>query len=236
MKSIFSFLLIIILFYGCEEMGDLLKSNSGEGPKLDPDGIQVNRTSVLPFDTVRASIYVENPEEGPHSYSWSSENGGTYLPPADRDTVYWIAPYPGGTHCYLSVKVKNEVDEVSAPARQIWVQNTLNPVMKIDKPSPLQYFILGEPVNVEATIQHVDGLKWIKMYIIHNDSELLIDSIGFKTKTSYYIYKRAFTATANMVGKTQIKINAMANNAASPEGSDMVMINVEGIIPGEAQQ
>ena len=214
-----------ILMIACEQVGDLI--NPKKLPELDEQGILLSQDQVMPLDTVQASIKATNPLEGPLQYVWQSD-GGTYLPPSDKDTVLWIAPLSGGVY-HLWVTVSNTDGESTSPKKQINVISTSNPVVNIVQPTDGSYFVLNQVCNVKVDAAHENGIALVRLFV--NDQ-----LIGQKDTAHNGFYEFSFTIDESMVGKTGLRAEAVARNQLQSQGSDLIYIYVGGILPGGNDQ
>lgn len=220
------FIIILVIFAGimllaaCKEVDNLIDPD--KAPELDPQGIVVSADRVAPYDTVTAKIKATNPVEGPLSYEWTTGiNGGTFIQPADKDSVRWIAPLNGGVY-EIKVKVSNSKRSVRT-SRQIEVISASKPLVDITTPADNAYFVLFQDVFVQARAEHENGILRVKLFV--NDS-----LISEMTPKPAHLYELKFKSSADMVGKAIVKVEAEAFNHV--KNTDQISINVQGIIPG----
>ena len=223
------FILLLIwgmfLWNGCEQVGELI--NPKRLPELDERGIVLSQDQVMPRDTIRASIKATNPLEGPLQYDWHAD-GGSFLPPFDNDTVFWVAPLSGGLY-HLWVIVKNEDGESASPRRQINVISTSEPVVNILEPQDGAYFVTGQSCAVTIQAEHENGVSIVRLWI--NDHLM-----GESDNAQNGLYLFNITLDETMVGKTALKAEATANNQLQSKGQDVIYIYVGGILAGENEQ
>lgn len=213
-------LIVIIVFSGCKGIDSIF--NPYKAPELDEKGVVLSADSVHPMDTVTASIKAVNPEDGPLYYEWSAAGNGRFIEPADKDTVYWIAPLNGGTYT-IKVIVSNEKKHSEA-YKDIAVIVVTEPLVDILKPNKDTYFIQYELVEVEAYASHNNEVTTVRLFVNdikkyevdHNDTD---------------IYQFEFETDSTMVGTTTIKVEA--DNTLGKTGADSITINVEEFIPGK---
>ncbi len=223
MKKWNAVLIIVIGFFilSCEQVENLI--NPRQLPELDERGVVVSRDQVMPGDTVMATITATNPLEGPLQYQWFAD-GGSFLPPSDKDTVYWVAPFSGGLY-HLWVAVSNSDGETVAPKRQVNVISTSEPVVNIIKPEAGAYYLSGQVCQVEVIAEHENGVSLVRLLV---NGELL----GETDQSQNKVFKFSFNVTEQMVGKTEIRVEAIARNQLQSKGQDLVYIYVGGILPG----
>lgn len=222
MKQYFNIflLIVIIVFSGCKGIDSIF--NPYKAPELDEQGVVLSADSVYPMDTVTASIKAVNPEDGPLYYEWSAAGNGRFIEPADKDTVYWIAPLDGDTY-RIKVEVSNEKKSVEAH-KDIVVNELTKPLVNILKPEEGTYFVQQESVEVEAYAYHNNGLTIVRLFV----NDLKKDSVNCHIAD---IYKFKFKTDSTMVGTTNIKIEAESTSGIT--NADYVTINVEEFIPGK---
>jgi len=212
---------LIFILVSCDGVSDLL--NLDKAPVLDENGIIVSSDRVSPGDTIMASISATNPEDGPLYYRWT-KTGGNFVPPADKDTVYWVAPLAGGTY-FIYVTVSNDKKSTSTH-KEVVVISSSKPLVRMLRPEENARFVLSETVEVEASAQHENGIARVRLFV--GDS-LLSESDGKKTGNYNFMFK----PTPVMVGTTTLIVEAEAANQFSSIGRDSVNVIIKGIIIGK---
>lgn len=220
------FLSLIWTLAGCEGVEELINAN--RPPELDERGIIVSADRVAPFDTVTASISATNPVEGPLFYEWSA-TGGRFIQPADSSLVFWIAPLQGGLY-QLTVKVSNNRKSVDA-SKAIEVVSSAKPLVDIREPSEDAYFVVSQPIPVEAHAQHENGLSRVRLLVSKDGQDSLIQQLDGNA-AGIYRFDRLRACRA-WVGKATLIVEAQAANQLQTIGNDSVIINIEGIIEGK---
>jgi len=213
-------ILLVLQLSGCEGVQDLI---TDQRPQLG--SLLVSSDRVMPLDTVVASITATNPIDGTLEYEWSAEpDRGYFLEPADKDSVFWVAPIQGGLYT-LRVTVSNTKRSASQ-AKEVNVLNSTSPVVDVLKPQADAYFVLGQNITIEARANHANGISWVRAFV--NDS-----LVGQSDQNASGVYSFNCIAAANKVGNPFITVKAEAANALAPVGSDSVQIKIGGIIPGK---
>jgi len=219
----FRWLLLGLLFMllGCDSVGHFLGLK--KDPELGDEGIVVSADRVAPRDTVTACITATNPIDGPMYFKWTA-SGGSYIPPADGDTVRWIAPLSGGTY-RLSVQVSNN-DGSSDAHKDIVVISATVPLVRIDQPKENSYFVAGDTIYVTYTAEHENGVAIVRLYV---NNVLISERDGHAANT----YRFTFTADTAMVGDAVITVEAQAANQFATIGRDSVLVHIKGYIEGK---
>ncbi|NOX89255.1 MAG: hypothetical protein GXO77_09515 [Calditrichaeota bacterium] len=218
-------LFVLLLLTACNGVEDLL--NPKHPPELDERGVVVSQDQVMPRDTIMASIQATNPIEGPMQFEWHSD-GGSFIPPADNDTVFWIAPLKGGLY-HIWVIVSNDDGKKESPKKQINVISSSEPVVNILKPADGSYFVVTQQIEVQVSAEHENGVALVRLYVN--------DKLQAETDQQQNgVYRFNLTVNEDMVGKTVLKAEAVARNQLSGTGTDQITIFVGGIIPGGNEQ
>ncbi|HHJ53229.1 MAG TPA: hypothetical protein ENJ89_08560 [Caldithrix abyssi] len=212
---------LFFLFWSCDSVSDLL--NLDKTPVLDEQGIVVSADRVNPGDTVRASISATNPVDGPLYYQWTA-TGGDFMPPADKDTVYWIAPVKGGTYT-IYVKVSNTEKSITTH-KEIAVISSSKPLVRILKPEEGARFVLTESVPVEASATHENGIARVRLFA----GDSLISETGGKSSGNYQF---TFLPVPSMVGTLTLIVEAEAANQFAAIGRDSVNVVIKGMVVGK---
>jgi len=215
------FLSSLLLLISCDSVGHFLGLK--KDPELGGEGIVVSADRVAPRDTVTAYINATNPIDGPMYFEWTATGGG-YIPPADGDTVQWIAPLIGGTY-RLQVKVRNN-DGSAEAYKDIVVISADEPLARIEQPRENSYFVSGETVYVTNTAEHENGIATVRMFV----NQKLVSEVDGHAAGAY---RFNFTADTSMVGDAVIKVEAQAANQFSTVGADSVTVHIKGYIEGE---
>lgn len=211
----------MVTIWSCNSVQDLFKDTY---PHLDEQGIMVSADRVAPRDTVIASISATNPlGDGPLTYEWSTTNG-TFMAPADKDTVKWIAPSSGGLET-IRVRVSNSRHHSDAQ-KQIAVISSNKPLVDIIEPEANAYFVLQQNIAVQATAEHDNGIAVVRLYV-NNHLQAETDARADNH------YRFTFKADSTMVGTSWIKVEAEASNQWSVKGSDSLAIQIGGIVIGK---
>ena len=216
-KGTFTFLLILAaMFLFCDAEKLFRKSPVIEEMTIQPE--QVN-----PFDTVYAEVKATNPEEGILSYEWSvSPDQGILLDAIDNPAVRWVAPTAGGDYTF-KVKVSNSYKSTERDESVKVIEAGL-PIVRILSPDDGDYFIQLNEITIQAEAFHNNGINKVSLYV--ND-QLLTEKSG----TSSNEYNFQFTPDTTYLGKTEIKISALANFSLT-QGADSISVYIEGILPG----
>jgi hypothetical protein len=217
-KAIITFLLTLAaIFLFCDAEKLFRKSPVIEEITIQPK--QVN-----PFDTVYAEVAATNPEEGALSYHWSvSPNRGVFLDALDKSSVRWIAPTIGGDYTF-KVNVSNSYKSAERTGT-VKVIEAGSPLVRILSPEDGDYFIQLNEITIQSEAFHNNGINKVLLYI---DDSLITEKSG--TSTNQYNFQ--FTPDTTYLGKTEIKITAIANYSLT-EGADSISVYIEGILPGK---
>jgi hypothetical protein len=193
-----------------------------ESPVIEE--MTIHPKQVNPFDTVYAEVSATNPEEGILSYEWSvSPDRGVFLDAIDDPAVRWVAPTAGGDYTF-KVKVSNSYKSTERDESVKVIEAGL-PIVRILSPEEGDYLIQLNEINIRAEAFHNNGINKVSLYI---DDQL----IGEKSGTSGNQYNFQFTPDTTYLGKTEIKITALANFSLTV-GADSVSVFIEGILPGK---
>ncbi|KAA3617264.1 MAG: hypothetical protein D8M58_03240 [Calditrichaeota bacterium] len=199
---------------------DIVVVRSYEKPIIEK--VDVFPGTVNPGDTVTAIVVATNPEDGLLTYSWSSDpNRGQFIQPANKDTVYWIAPLIGDTYT-LKVTVRNEKSNTGQDV--VIVQSSVNPLVNITSPKTNEFFVQNTNIDVELTAYHDNSLAYVRLFV----NGIQKGEQNYDASNNYLF---SFTTDSSMVGPTTIEVVAAAFNKPDNTGSDLVVVNVEGILP-----
>jgi len=187
--------------------------------------INVYPATVNPFDTVYAEVAATNPEEGALSYHWSVSppDRGVFLDALDKSSVRWIAPTTGGDYTF-KVNVSNSYKSAERTGT-VKVIETGSPLVSILSPDDGDYFIQLNEIAIQSEAFHNNGINKVRLYV---DDSLIAEKSG--TSTNQYNFQ--FTPDTTYLGKTEIKITAIANYSLT-EGADSISVYIEGILPGK---
>lgn len=215
MKFVIILLLIASLWMACKELGDTIY----EPPlinslTLTPDG------TILPGDSVKAIVKASNPEKGSLTYQWEAPDGGTFLPPADLDSIIWIAPFQGGEYRIRAI-VSN--DKESRETNRIDVQSLDKPLVKILSPANQQSFIVGQEMTINAEAYHDNDLSRVVLLL----NNMPADTLGSYSSHNYLFH---FTADTSSVGPLEIKVLAEVLNQPTNTNFDYVTVYIQGVI------
>lgn len=217
MYKIYLILLIALLFISCD--ADKLFRKA---PVIEE--INVNPDRVNPFDTVYAEVKATNPEEGSLSYHWSvSPDRGLFLDPIDGIATRWIAPTNGGDYIF-QVEVSNSYKSAER-TKSVKVVETGVPFVQILIPENDDYFVQLSEIEIQAEAFHNNGIDKVQLYV---EDSLIIEKSGSSSNEYSFI----FTPDTTLLGKTEIKIEAIANFVPTV-GVDSIIVNIEGILPGK---
>jgi len=199
---------------------DIVTVRSYEKPIIEK--VDASPGTVNPGDTVTAVVVATNPEDGPLTYSWSSDpNRGQFIQPANNDTVFWIAPIIGDTYT-LKVIVRNE--KPNSGQDIVTVQSSLNPLVDISSPKEGTFFVQNETIEVTTSAYHDNKLSFVRLFA--NGKQ--VAEKGYSAQNDYNF---SFQTDSTMVGNLIIKVVAEAFNQPGNIGSDSVIVSVEGILP-----
>ena len=172
-------------------------------------------------DSAKFWIKASNPGEGGLSYDWD-KSAGVFLSAPDQDTIMWRAPFQGGTDT-IEVSVSNN-DKTVRRIKPFEVVSLDIPVVNIVYPRENAYLVQYEAIELEAEAFHDNGISHVEFFV--NDS-----SLGILDGNTSNLYIKSWLNQAP-AGSAEIKVTAVARSAAT-EGSDKVVVNIEGVIPGK---
>lgn len=218
--KIILFLIISIILFGCEAAEDLFKERKA------PDIISIESDkgwNVNPGDTVSITVDANNPEDGELTYKWTVSAGsivdGTY-----DSILIWKAPIVGGPYI-IEIEVSNEYKS-NTESVTVEVASNLNPYVKINSPTNGEYLVQHTTHKIQFDATHNNGIAQIYVYINDQKTDSLV---GSTTNTSYEI-DWIITQDA---GNSELKIEAISRLTAK-SGFDDVIVSIEGILPGKA--
>jgi hypothetical protein len=137
--------------------------------------------------------------------------------------VRWIAPTIGGDYTF-KVNVSNSYKSAERTGT-VKVIEAGSPLVRILSPEDGDYFIQLNEITIQSEAFHNNGINKVLLYI---DDSLITEKSG--TSTNQYNFQ--FTPDTTYLGKTEIKITAIANYSLT-EGADSISVYIEGILPGK---
>jgi hypothetical protein len=178
---------------------------------------------VNPGDTVTLTVEANNPEDGDLSYSWEGGSQGVYLSGRNGISVVWRAPFSGGTYS-IRVVVSNE-DKSSDQSVNIVVRSLSAPFVRIDDPKRNAYLVQYDQTEITALADHENGIFRVRL--------IINDTLEFPQNAQVQGDIYTFEWDTNIpFGPAELKIVAEANITGAV-GSDSVLVNIEGIVPGK---
>ena len=217
-KYIIIFISFFVLVISCD-VENLLKTS--DPPQVSDIFSNAPRFIVQPTQTAKFWVTASNPEEGVLTYVWSA-NGGEYIGSRQNDTLTWKAPVTGGLYT-ITVKVSNSEKDVTR-SREITVPSLNAPQVNIISPKSGEFFVQESNVLINATAISENGISRTDLFV--NDS--LVSSLSGSISNNYeFIW-----IVREDAGPAEIKVSAVAKQTGLT-GSDSVLVNVEGIIPGK---
>ena len=224
-------LIFSLLFIACDT--DLFKNGDDDGDNGDKEAPQVSNIYsssddliVNQGDTVLFWVNATNPEEGDLIYQWTA-NGGTLIPPVNKDSVHWRASNTGGIY-NIQVDVSNDY-ETSIKNIDITVLSSEIPYVKIISPVAQETIIQNYLIEFAVECSHENGINEVRFFV--NDSLYeSIDEVETTSDTKNYIYNWQVDAPA---GNAELKVEAESHNPSAPIGVDIVNVIVAGMIVGK---
>jgi len=217
-KYIIIFILFLVLLISCD-VENLLKTT--EPPQVSDIFSDVPDFRVYPTQTAQFWVNASNPEDGVLTYEWSA-NAGEYLGSRQNDTLIWKAPVTGGLYT-ITVKVSNSEKDVTR-SREITVPSLNAPQVNIISPKSGEFFVQERIVLINATAISEDEIYRTDFYLNDSLVSSLSGSISNNYEFSWIVREKA--------GPVELKVSAVAKQTGLT-GSDSVIVNVEGIIPGK---
>jgi hypothetical protein len=214
------FLIFLITLFACDAK---LFESEEELPAPEVSDILTNLSNPQIFagDSAKFWVNASNPGEGDLSYNWN-KSAGEFLSAPDQDTISWRAPFQGGTET-IEVSVANN-DKTVTESKQIQVVSLNIPVVNIVYPKEFAYLIQYETIELDAEAYHDNGISYVEFFV--NDSSLgILDGNTSNKYTKLWLNK-------SLAGDAEIKVTAVARSAATT-GSDLVIVTIEGVIPGK---
>ncbi len=220
-KKIFlRFFCFILLFISCKQLEDAVGPVTYKAPEIKSLTLRPD-TAVNPLDTLQIIVVAENPEDDLLTYSWAA-NGGLFIPPANKDTVLWVAPLSGGKYT-ITIKVENKRKSDSRDI-DVTVQSPEKALINIIEPIEDQYFILGSEINVVVEAFHPNGLSYVRLFA----ADSVVDQKNYDSSNNYSL---SFITVDAMVGELTLKAETQVFNQPENISSDIIRINIEGILP-----
>ena len=217
-KYIIIFISFFVLVISCD-VENLLKTS--DPPQVSDIFSNAPGFIVQPTQTSKFWVTASNPEEGVLTYEWSA-NGGEYIGSRQNDTLTWKAPVTGGLYT-ITVKVSNSEKDITR-SREITVPSLNAPQVNIISPKSGEFFVQESNVLINATAISENGISRTDLFV--NDS--LVSSLSGSSSNNYQFS----WIVREDAGPAEIKVSAVAKQTGLT-GSDSVLVNVEGIIPGK---
>ena len=215
--SIFIFLLSLL---ACDPK---LFESEEEPPAPEVSDIftTLSNSQILAGDSAEFWVEASNPGEGSLHYDWDVTDG-YFLSPWDEPSVKWRAPFQGGTET-IEINVSNN-DKTTRGTKDITVVSLDTPAVNILSPMKMAYLVQYETIEIEVEAFHDNGISYVEFY--END-----ESIKILTSKESNIYKVSWLNEAP-AGHAEIKVEAVAK-ISGIMGSDIITVNIEGVIPGK---
>jgi hypothetical protein len=212
------FVLIFVFAISCD-VEELLKT--AQEPEVSNIFSDADGFVVEPLQQTKFWVNASDPDGGTVTYQWSA-SGGEYLSNRQNDTLVWRAPVTGGVYT-ISVKVANSEKDVTR-SRDVTVPSYNAPQVEITAPPNNQYVVQENPVVVSASAFSENGIFRVDFLV--RDS--LVESKSGAGNTNF-----EFNWTVKEeAGPVELKVSATANQTGLV-GSDSILVNVEGVIPGK---
>ncbi len=216
--AIFSIFVLFMVFLACDAK---LFETEEDPPVVSAVFTTLSNAQILARDSAEFWVDASNPGEGSLNYDWNI-SAGDFLSAPDEDKIKWRAPFQGGI-VTIEVDVSNN-DKSVTKKKDITVISLNIPVVNIIYPKENAYLVQYETIEMEAEAFHDNGISHVEFFV--NDSSLgILDGNTSNT----YIISWLNEAPA---GSAEIKVTAVARSAATM-GSDNVIVNIEGVIPGK---
>lgn len=210
---------ILFLLSACNKVDDIINSDQYDPPEIEAIG--ASHSNANPGDTVMVWVRATNPEEGLMTYSWQG-TGGKYIEPADKDTVFWIAPLAGGNY-ELKVTVSNEKKNKSA-TKIVNVISAQKPLVNILSPAAGAFFVQGQEIEVHAEAYHDNGLQQVELFV----NDRLAAQQDYRSDNNYQF---SFNSDTIRVGQVWIKVQAQVFDQPQNVNADSITVFIEGILP-----
>lgn len=190
-------------------------------PEVSDIFTSMSNLEIQAGDSAVFWVNATNPGEGALSYDWD-KSAGIFLSAPDQDTIMWRAPFQGGSET-IEVSVENNNKTVTK-SKNFEVISLDIPVVNIVYPKEFTYLVQYETIELEAEAYHDNGISHVEFFV--NDS-----SLGILDGNNSNKYSKMWLNEAP-AGDAEIKVTAVARSAATV-GSDRVVVNIEGVIPGK---
>lgn len=218
-------MLTIVILFACnpEEIFKTKKAPEAGSIQSDATNFIVNPTDIVKF-----WIAASNPEEGQLNYEWTikdtdGDHAGVFIGSTKTDTILWKAPIEGGVY-EVKVKISNN-DKSITRSEQIRVVTLVAPLVTILNPKDAEYIVQYQNTRVQAEVIHPLGIYQTELIV--NDTIHVAITSGNGTD----VYEFNWQADVPS-GKAEVKIIAEAN-VTGAIGTDSILVNIEGIIPGK---
>ncbi len=216
-------ILSLSLLGGCKQVGEIIDSVESEAPRIT--ALDFSDSQLLPLDTLLAVARVSDENPGQLNYEWRA-SGGSFIPPADGDSVFWIAPLNGGSY-KLTLKASNKFKSAEK-SKSVVVVNPGQPVVSIEAPEDGRRYVQTEEIAVKAKAYHDNSLSYVR--VILDGRERARGSVRADN-----IYQ--FTlGTDSLAGSYWLIVEAEAFGQTGNISRDSVRIRVEGIILGKGNR
>ncbi|HED09277.1 MAG TPA: hypothetical protein ENJ10_01180 [Caldithrix abyssi] len=204
----------------CRQVGEIIDSVEAEAPVIS--AMEFSDSQLLPLDTLLAVARVSDDNPAQLSYEWRA-TGGSFIPPTDKDSVYWIAPLSGGNYT-LTLKAANNFKS-SEKSKSVLVVNPGRPVVSIESPRGGSIYVQTEPIALKVKAYHDNGLSYVRVLL--NGRERVRS--GARSDNIYQFS----LATDSLSGDYWLTVEAEVFGQAGNAGRDSVRVRVEGIILGK---
>jgi hypothetical protein len=192
-----------------------------EAPEVSDIFTNLSNSQIFAGDSAEFWIEASNPGEGSLKYEWNA-SGGYFLTTRDIANVKWRAPFQGGEE-RIEVKVSNN-DKSTFQDKPLFVVSKSVPVVNILIPNDEAYLVQFDMIDIEAEVIHDNRITFVEIFINDESIEVLNGNTS-----NQYSYSWQNDAPS---GKAEIKVSAVAE-ITGIIGSDSIIVNVEGVIPGK---
>ncbi len=214
------FLMPLLLLVSCKQVGEIIDSVESEAPRIT--SLEFSDSQLLPLDTLLAVARVSDENPAELNYEWRA-GGGSFIPPADGDSVLWIAPINGGNY-KLTVKVANRFKSAEK-SKAVVVVNPGQPLVSIEVPADDRRYVQTEPIAVKVKAYHDNSLSYVRVMLGGRERA----RTGVRTDNIYQ-----FTLdTDSLAGSYWLTVEAEVFGQNGNISRDSVRIHVDGIILGK---
>lgn len=218
-------LFIVVIFISCDPEELFKAKNAPDAGKIQSDA---SAFVVNPTDTVTFWVVATDPDGRELNYEWAvrddrGNHAGVFIGSNKTDKVTWKAPINGGIY-EVKVTISNS-DESITRSEEITVVTLVAPLVTILNPKEAAFIAQYQNVGVKAEVIHPLGIY--QTALIVNDSVQVANASGNGDDTFEFNWKADAPA-----GSVEIKIVAEAN-VTGATGSDSVVVNIEGVVPGK---